>query len=238
MNDRDHHESPSPRALSKPCCDIGYFTENAAAVLDFWQRDMGLEVEEPVAFNDGLTQYRHTLGNSILKVNTASHALAHSACGYRELLIARAGLATPETLRDPDGNAITLVPPGHLGISALGVRVAVPDVALQRRFYCDAMGFTPLAADRVACGSTVFVLDEDAHAVRAGHWVDAGLRYLTIHVMRVDASFAAMTAAGAEPGEQPYDIGRIARISFVRDPQGNWLEVAQRAAIAGPWWED
>jgi predicted enzyme related to lactoylglutathione lyase len=57
-------------------------------------------------------------------------------------------------------------------------------------------------------------------------------------VMRVDDAFAAITAAGAEIGEAPYSIGRIARISFVRDPHGNWIEVAQRAALAGPWWDD
>ena len=30
-------------------------------------------------------------------------------------------------------------------------------------------------------------------------------------------------------------IGDIAKISFLKDPDGNWIEVAQRASLAGPW---
>ena len=230
--------APAPRTLSKHCCDIGYFTRNADAMLHFWRADLGLKAEPPVPFNDGLTQYRHHLGDSILKVNTASHPLDDTPCGYRELLIARPDVSTPERLHDPDGNRITLVPAGHLDVHGIGVRVGVADVAAQHRFYCDVMGFTPLAPDRCACGDTVFIIEHDADAARSGHWVSPGLRYLTMHVMRVDSSYAAMLAAGAEAGEAPYAIGRIARISFVRDPQGNWIEVAQRAALAGGWWDD
>ncbi|MCB1749371.1 MAG: VOC family protein [Gammaproteobacteria bacterium] len=229
----------NPLARSKPSLDIGYFTNDLEAMLAFWQVGVGLAAEEPVEFNDGLTQYRHALGTSVLKVNTARGGVATAPpTGYRELLVARAEVATPRTLHDPDGNPVTLVPPGHDGITGVALRLAVADAAREGEFLVEALGCAALATDTYRCGDSLLFVEQDRALARAGHWVNAGLRYVTLHVMRVDAAFAAMVAAGAEVGEEPYSIGRIARISFVRDPHGNWFEVAQRAALAGPWWAD
>ena len=71
-----------------------------------------------------------------------------------------------------------------------------------------------------------------ASASRAGHWIGSGLTYTTIHVTDVDQEFADLVARGAEVGEEPFTIGDIARICFVRDPDGNWVEVAQRFSLA------
>ncbi|MGE0485995.1 MAG: VOC family protein [Gammaproteobacteria bacterium] len=229
----------NPRALSKPCFDIGYFTNDLEPMLAFWRVALGLAAEPPIAFNDGLTQYRHALGASVLKINTARGGVANAPpSGYRELLIARDDVGAPRTLHDPDGNRVTLVPPGHDGITGVALRLAVADAARQGAFLVDAMGFEAVGPDTYRSGDSLLFVEEDHALGRAGHWVNAGLRYFTLHVMRVDAAFAAITAAGAEIGEAPYSIGQIARISFVRDPHGNWIEVAQRAALAGPWWED
>ncbi len=228
----------SHRELSKACIDIGYFTASAQPVLAFWRGRMGLAHEAAVPFNDGLVQHRHALGDSVLKVNTSATPLAPSPCGYRELLVARAGVREPTTVRDPDGNPVTLVPPGHHGIDGVGLRVAVADPDAQAHFYRTAMGFEQTGPATFRCGTSVLLVEPDPQAAQAGHWIAPGLRYFTLHVRRVDAAFAAITDAGATIGERPYSIGRIARISFVRDPAGNWIEVAQRAALAGPWWHE
>lgn len=237
-----HDGAPPARgteALSKPCLDIGYFTNHPRAVLSFWREELGLAVEQAVPYNDGLVQYRHALGDSVLKINTARRDLpAGIPGGYRELLVARPGVDAVRTLHDPDGNPVTLVPPGHLDVRGIGLRLAVADLERARRFYRDTMCYTELGPDRYAAGDSVLLLDHDPRAAPAEHWVNLGLRYVTLHVRRVDASWQAYVAAGATPGEAPYDIGRIARISFVRDPEGQWIEVAQRAALAGPWWTD
>ncbi|MEX2480308.1 MAG: VOC family protein [Gammaproteobacteria bacterium] len=226
------------RTLSKPSFDIGFFTNNPRAVLAFWRGEMGLEAEPPVPFNDGLTQYRHALGGSVLKVNTAEGGVATGVpSGFRELFVARDDISTPRRLEDPDGNLITLVPPGYEGITGVGVRIAVPDLAAEHRFFTAVMGFAATAADAFTSGDTRLFLTHEPGLAQAGHWVNAGFRYVTLHVMRIDAEYADMVARGATEGERPYDIGRLARISFVRDPFGNWFEVAQRAALAGPWWE-
>ena len=227
------------RALSKPCLDIGFFTNRPGPVLAFWREELGLDYEDPVEFNDGLTQYRHALGPSVIKINTASDGVAERVpTGFRELFIAQEGTSAPRTIEDPDGNRITFVPPGDRGINRLGLRLAVADIEAEAEFFTRAMGFAARNDNSYACGDTVLLLDHDPEAGRVGHWVNAGLRYVTVHVMRIDEAFASMTATGAAVGERPYSIGRIARISFVRDPHGNWFEVAQRASLAGPWWAE
>ncbi len=60
---------------------------------------------------------------------------------------------------------------------------------------------------------------------------EAGLRHLTFTVENVDEAFAELTAAGVEPVEAPRDaINRemLARVAFVRDPDGIIVELAQR----------
>lgn len=227
------------RALAKPSFDLGYFTNDVAPMLAFWRDEVGLVGEAPVPYNDGLVQYRHALGGSILKINSAAHGVATAIpSGFRELYIAREGLEAPHTLHDPDGNPVTLVPPGYRGIRGVGVRLAVPDIDTEHHFFTQVMGFTATATDAFTSGDTRLFLSHEPDLARAGHWVNAGFRYVTLHVMRIDTEYADLVARGAAEGERPYDIGRLARISFVRDPFGNWFEVAQRAALAGPWWED
>lgn len=224
--------------LAKPCFDIGYFTNNADAILSFWREEIGLPFEEPVAFNNGLTQHRHALGDSVIKINTSAHEIAAPATGYSELLVSKPNCKATERIIDPDGNVIVFVPPGTHGIDEIGVRLRVRDVLAHQEFFCKAMKFEQLSAQTFRSGNSIILLEHDAKAQSAGHWVNLGLRYITLHVMRVDECFNTMIAAGAGVGEEPYSIEKIARISFVKDPDGNWIEVAQRASLAGGWWED
>lgn len=227
-----------PASLSKPQLDVGYFTNHADAVLAFWRETVGLAGEPPVPFNDGLVQHRHALGGSVVKVNTGTGGVGEGVpTGYRELLVARPDLTAPERLHDPDGNPVTLVPAEHLGVRGIAVRLLVRDLARHRRFYTQVMGFAEEAPGHFRTGDSLLIVDEDPDVAPAGHWVNAGFRYVTLHVRRVDATFDAMTGDGATVGERPYAIERIAKISFVRDPDGNWIEVAQRASLAGPWWD-
>ena len=39
--------------------------------------------------------------------------------------------------------------------------------------------------------------------------------------------------AGAWEGRAPSVLGDVARISFVRDPDGNWIEISQRKSLTG-----
>ena len=61
-----------------------------------------------------------------------------------------------------------------------------------------------------------------------------GFRYLTVQVRDVDAEHAGIVQRGGIEGRQPLTLGTTARISFVRDPDGNWIEISQRASLTGP----
>jgi len=221
--------------LAKSCVDIGYFTDNLPPMLEFWRTTIGLEYEAPVEFNNGLTQYRHKLGNSIIKINTSSRSLSDKPGGYAKLLIAKKGQTTTETLFDPDGNEIVFVPPGYKSITDLGICVRSSKMTLCREFYKNALECTILGTNIFQLGTSIILLEEDTERGHNGHWVNTGFRYFTIHVKRIDDTYASLMKKGVASGEKPYSIGEIARISFIKDPDGRWIEVAQRASLAGPW---
>jgi lactoylglutathione lyase len=220
--------------LAKQHLDIGLFTTNEAAMLAFWQQEAGLVFEEALPLGGGVRQHRHAMNGSVFKLNAARDPLNEAPpSGYRELFIARDGLEAPRRLVDPDGNALTLVPRGHLGIDAIAVRVVVADAAAQAKFYGHAMQFEELAQDRFQCGDTILLLEEDASCERIEALRAPGFRYLTVQIRDVNEEHAGILSRGGVEGRPPVTLGTTARVSFVRDPGGNWIEVSQRASLTG-----
>ena len=88
--------------LAKQHLDVGLFTNNADAMLEFWQQRVGLPFEETLPLGGGVLQHRHAMNGSVLKLNAARDPL-HEAppSGYRELLIAarRPGAGDPHRPR-------------------------------------------------------------------------------------------------------------------------------------------
>ncbi|MGR8949611.1 MAG: VOC family protein [Gammaproteobacteria bacterium] len=222
--------------LSKPEFDIGFFTNRIDATLAFWREEIGLTCEKPVYFNDGLVQYRHRLNNSVIKINGAENGVSESAAGgYGELFIARDDIAEQSTHVDPNGQIIHLVPPGTHGITHLGFEMLAADIETEKSFLLNAMGFHEESTEWLRAGNCQLMLKQEPGRPYAAHWVNSGFRYFTFHVMNVEQSFNAIIESGGTVGERPYAIGDIAKISFVRSPAGNWIEVAQRRELAGPW---
>jgi lactoylglutathione lyase len=60
-----------------------------------------------------------------------------------------------------------------------------------------------------------------------------GWRYITFQVFEVDKEHAAALERGAREAVAPITLGTTARISMIRDPDGNWIELSQRASIVG-----
>ena len=60
-----------------------------------------------------------------------------------------------------------------------------------------------------------------------------GWRYLTFQVFKVDAEHARILARGGREAAPPRTPGTTARISMVKAPDGNWIEISQRASITG-----
>ena len=122
--------------LAKPRVDLGLAVRDLDAALAFWQGEVGLKLDHVLPIGNGLHQHRHELLGSVLKINHARDGFPERpASGYRELLIAREGLVAPRALADPEGNRVTLVPPGHGGVTRIGIVLGVSDMQAHRRFF-------------------------------------------------------------------------------------------------------
>ena len=220
--------------LSKPQIDVGLFTGKLKTQQAFWQDEIGFPFAAKAEIEGILCQYRYAAGKSILKINTrhANGTLNRATTGYQELFCPRKAVGKADNRVDPDGNAVTLVPMGWEGLTGLGVRLGVRDLGAHRDFMTRVLQFEDLGEGRYRSGAALFFVEQNSGAGQAGHWIAEGVTYVTLHVTDVDAAFAGLVERGAEVGEAPFTIGDIARIGFIRDPDGNWIEVAQRFSLA------
>jgi len=224
--------------LAKPRVDIGFFTNNAQPALDFWQNDIDLPFDHLLPIRKGQKQHRYDLLGSVLKINELADPIPdRPLSGYRELLIAREGVSAPKQMTDPEGNRVTLVPSGMFGIERIGIRLLVRDLDAHRRFYAEALGLAEgAAADGAAtflAGDTVFLIEQSPDAPSDSGMEGKGWRYVTFQVFGVDREHAHVLKHGGREARAPVTLGTTARISMVRDPDGNWIELSQRASITG-----
>lgn len=224
--------------LAKPRIDIGFATNDAPPCLAFWQNEVGLPFEYMQPIRRGHKQHRHELLGSILKINQRYEPIPDvPPSGYRELLIARDGIEAPKAMVDPEGNRVTLVPKGTFGIERIGVRLAVRNVDAHRRFYMQALGLEegpPAgAAATFRAGDTVLIVEQSPDAPDDADMEGRGWRYITFQVFAVDRDHAHALAHGAREARAPVTLGTTARISMIRDPDGNWIELSQRASVTG-----
>jgi lactoylglutathione lyase len=223
--------------LAKPRVDIGLNTNNLEPMLAFWQNEVGLALDHVLPIRKGLQQHRHDALGSVVKINHHTESLPGTPpSGYAELLIARQGLTAARSLQDPDGNKVTLVPPGSFGITQIGIRIKVRTLAPHSRFYAEALGLTeevvPIGATFRA-GETLLLLEASPQAPSDATMEGKGWRYITFQVFKVDEDHARVLANGGREAMKPVTLGTTARISMVRDPDGNWIELSQRASITG-----
>ena len=223
--------------LAKPRVDIGLNTNNLEATLAFWQGEMGAPFDHVLPIRKGQKQHRHDLLGSVLKINHFADPLPRApSAGYAEVLIARPGLAQMKITRDPEGVVAGLVPPGTLGIEQIGIKLKVRDLEQHRRFYAEALGLAEAPHAHGAAfeaGETIIMLEESDDAPAAAEFQGPGFRYITFQVFKCDEEHARILERGGREAVAPVTLGTTARISMVRDPDGNWIEISQRASITG-----
>jgi catechol 2,3-dioxygenase-like lactoylglutathione lyase family enzyme len=220
--------------LAKPRIDIGLATNDLEPMLAFWQGEAGVPLDHVLPIRRGQDQHRHDVLGSVLKINHHVAPLPpNPPSGYRELLIAREGLTAPRSLADPEGNRVSLVPPGHEGVGQIGVRIGVRDLGAHRRFYSEALGLPEERPGVFRAGESLVLLEADPSAPADAQMQGPGWRYITFQVFKVDEEHAAVLAKGGREALAPVTLGTTARISMVRDPDGNWIELSQRASIVG-----
>jgi catechol 2,3-dioxygenase-like lactoylglutathione lyase family enzyme len=219
--------------FAKPHLDVGIFTNNLEPMLEFWQQEVELPFESLLPTGGGNRQHRHIMNGSIFKLNHVRDPLPEvTPAGYHHLIVAHGD--SVRELTDPDGNRVTLVPKGHDGVIGIAMRMRVRSLPKAEQYYGGALQFESLGAGKFRFGNSLLWLEEDASQPPVGEMRGTGYRYLTAQVFDVDAEHAAVLERGGQEGEPPRTLGETARISFVRDPDGNWLEISQRASLTGP----
>ncbi|MFC4269886.1 VOC family protein [Sneathiella chungangensis] len=227
--------------LAKSHLDIGLFTNNREKMLAFWQGKVGLAFDHLGKLGGGVHQLRHFLGDGpagpILKINDSRNPLpAAPPSGYRELLIAREEVSVPQTLVDPDGNRLALVPPGYCGVGGIGMRMGVRSLAAFEDFYGRILGLpkVPVADGPVfACDDSVILAFHDSDASGDAVQFAQGYRYLTVQIFDADHEYETVLQRGGSGGMAPKTLGATVRYGFIRDPDGNWIELSQRATLTG-----
>jgi catechol 2,3-dioxygenase-like lactoylglutathione lyase family enzyme len=227
--------------LNRPQVDVGIFTNRIEQMKVFYGDNLGLQFESILPVGGGFRQHRYVANGSIIKLMESRDALPRRhPGGYETLIIATNRVSQPEAINDPDGNTIELVPPGRDDVNQLEVRLGVSDTDLFESFYTKAADGKSIGGHRNRIGETIFATFHHplSRQVKPAPLSDLmavvttmaaiGIRYVTIQVKNCDAAFKAMTAAGATVGCEPATFGNVARVAFVRDPDGNFIELAQR----------
>lgn len=220
--------------LAKPHLDLGLFTRQREPQLSFWQQTVGLQFDHIGKLGGGMQQLRHHAHGSIIKVNHARDPLpSEPPSGLTGLRLVRSGLTEVQPLQDPDGNRVCLVPLGHEGVTGIGIEMVVTDRRAHRRFWCDVMQFESPRPDVYQCGDSLLIITDERPVERAREWRAPGWRYLTVQVHDCVAEHAGILERGGDEGSPPRLLGDVVRYSFVRDPDGNFIEISQRASLVG-----
>lgn len=231
--------------LAKQSVDVGIFTNNLEAMQEFYGKMLGLPFESVLPVGAGIKQHRYLANGSVIKLMHTTEPLARRhPGGYETIMIASSTVKIPRFLPDPDHNTVELIPTGHDDVTQLEIRVGVNEPELFADFYTKALGATSIGDNRFKIGETIIAVFHEPETPKAPSLPFAnalevikgmaglGIRYITLGVKDCDASFSALKAAGAHEALAPVNFGTVARIAFVRDPDGNFIELAQRPAPA------
>ena len=121
------------------------------------------------------------------------------------------------------------MPPASDGSAGLAIEMAVSDVEAAARFWGSTLGFPSPAPGAFLIGESLVMLRHDGRiASPADRLLAPGWCYLTIQVDDCRAEHRRAVAMGAVEAMPPRDRGGVATVSFVRDPDGNYIELAER----------
>lgn len=224
--------------LAKPHLDVGTMVNDWTAAEHFWGSTVDLAYEKFEKIGGGVRQYRFGVHGTVVKVNHSRQQLADEPTIHRRLRIAHSVTTEPTLLHDPEGVEVELVPPGHEGVVGIEIVNATADPVEARRFWVDGIGGEPVEAgstggERYRIGDTIVTCIYEPGLVGPSTRGGAGFRYLTVQVFDVDTEYARLVGLGFVGEMAPFSLGTTARVSFVRDPDGGYLEVSERAEVTG-----
>jgi catechol 2,3-dioxygenase-like lactoylglutathione lyase family enzyme len=220
--------------IVKPAIDIGVQTNDLDAHQAFWGDELGLRFDHLLKVGGGVHQHRYDLHGGVLKLNAHRDPLpAEAPTGYTAIAVVdpvRAGDGI-QGRAGPDGLRVALTPPTQ-DQTMVNVMVEASDVARTLDVLEATFGGSR-AEGTLRIGETKLSvkLRRDRRPTEGRDGL--GIRYLTVQVRDVDAAHAHALASGMAEGVAPLRLGDVARISFVRLPDGDWIELSQRASLTG-----
>ncbi len=231
--------------LAKQTIDIGIFTNRLEAMQEFYGKKLGLQFESVLPVGGGFKQHRYLANGSVIKLmHTEAPLRRRRPGGYETIMLAAPSAIRAEPLPDPDDNTILLVPPGRDDVTQIELRVGVVDPDVHVEFYLKALGAADFKGNRVKLGESIVAFYHEPVVKKASSqpfanpmeviqaMAELGIQYITLGVKDCNAAFAEAIAAGGGEAVKPANFGTVARIAFVRDPDGNFIELAQRPAPA------
>lgn len=218
--------------IVKPAVDVGLATNRLEESQRFWEDEVGLAYDHLLKVGGGVHQHRYVLHGAVLKLNSHRQTLEPTTTGLVALrTVGR--VPAPRELLTPDGTPVTVVPADHGGIGATEVTLTASEPERTAQALVGGLGFTPGADDAVELGETRLRIVEAPERQPTQGRDGLGLRYLTVQVRDVRAAHRHALAHGLTEGLSPIRLGDTAAISFVRLPDGDWVELSQRASLTG-----
>lgn len=218
--------------LAKQHLDLGLFTHRIEPQRAFWKGTAGLRLDHELELRPGWVQHRFDAHGSVIKVNHWTDELpVLPPTGYVGLSIVHQD--RPWDGLDADGNAVRLVPPGTDGLTRIGITVSTPDPARMMAFYIDAMEFDRVDATTARCGDTLLFVREGSGGNETEDFIGIGYRYLTVQIFDADLAMAGIIARGGRLAREAISFRDVARFGFVKDPDGNWIEISARTSLTG-----
>jgi catechol 2,3-dioxygenase-like lactoylglutathione lyase family enzyme len=212
--------------LSRNTLDIGLFSDNPA-MARYYIDVLGLPFVEALQHSDTYSENFYAANGASLKINASTEPMEAGTSGYRGLIIAREGVTQPQHFVDPDGLAVSIVPPGHEGVYQMGIVCEVPDTATERDFLVNGVG----ACDDhgvLRIGETAFFLRTGGVPRPTPTW-RRGFNYYVVFVRDIERAHQRLLDNGAEHSAPPLRLADRCIFSWVRTPSGNWLELVQYA---------
>lgn len=219
----------------KAAIDIGIQTNDLDAHQTFWGDELGLRFDHLLKVGGGVHQHRYDLHGAVLKLNAHRDPLpADAPTGFTAVAIVDAARAADgiQGRQGPDGLRVALTPPTRDG-TLVNVMVEASDVrrtldVLEATFG----GHRDEGTVRIGETKLSVKLRRDRRPTEGRDGL--GIRYLTVQVRDVEAAHTHALTSGMTEGMAPLRLGDVAYISFVRLPDGDWIELSQRASLTGP----
>lgn len=217
--------------IVKDAVDIGIATNRLDESRVFWGGTVGLRYDHLLKVGGGIHQHRYDLHGAVLKLNSHRADLTATLTGFTAMTTVVDGMDDQE-LATPDGTPVLIATSIEDAIRTV-VRVEATDADHTASVIASALG-AARAADQCRIGETVLDVIDVPDRAPTTQREGTGIRYLTIQVRDVEAAHEHALANGMAEGLAPLRLGDTAYVSFVLLPDGDWVELSQRASLTGP----